>query len=81
MPTALGVNVKHEAFPVIDQKPKITPARAANPSLLAYAQRIFGTLDLDEDQWKQCEEQIKVREMLFVRHNINIFYAVHNFMV
>ena len=55
MPTALGGNITP-----VQHKPALTPARAANTSLLAYAQRVFGSLELSEDQWKQCEDQLKV---------------------
>lgn len=40
---------------------------AANPNLagksselLAYAMKVFGTTDLEEHQWKQCNDQLKV---------------------
>ena len=62
IPTALGAPVAPVA-PValkVEHKPQLSPARAQNKSLLAYAQRVFGSLDLDEGQWKQCEEQLKV---------------------
>ncbi len=32
----------------------------ANPQLIQYALRVYGTTDLDEDKWRQCEDQIKV---------------------
>jgi splicing factor 4 len=32
-----------------------------NPQLLAYAQQAYGTTDLDEEQWKQCEEAYKLK--------------------
>ena len=32
----------------------------SNPELIQYAIRVFGTTDLTESQWKQCEDQIKV---------------------
>lgn len=31
-----------------------------NPQLMAYAQQAYGTTNLDEDQWKQCEEAYKM---------------------
>lgn len=37
----------------------------ANPQLIQYALRVYGTTNLDEDKWRQCEDQIKV----LVRHN------------
>jgi splicing factor 4 len=35
-----------------------------NPQLLAYARQAYGTTDLDEEQWKQCEEAYKMN-MIF----------------
>merc|ERR1719433_1770326 len=32
----------------------------SNPELIQYAIRVFGTTDLTESQWKQCEDQIKM---------------------
>jgi hypothetical protein len=32
-----------------------------NPQLIQYAIKVFGTTDLEESQWKQCEDQMKVR--------------------
>ena len=53
LPTALGSPAS------LATRTALTPARAANPSLLAYAQRVFGSVDLDEAQWRQCEDQLK----------------------
>jgi len=33
----------------------------ADPQILNYAVRVFGTTDLSEDQWKQCMDQVKVK--------------------
>lgn len=33
---------------------------SADPQILTYAVRVFGTTDLTEDQWKQCLDQVKV---------------------
>ena len=62
LPTALGSSVS----PMVTGSTQsgLTPARAANSSLLAYAQRVFGSVNLDEAQWKQCEDQLKVRQYL-----------------
>ena len=64
LPTALGSSVS--SLKSGDMTPLktggLTPARAANSSLLAYAQRVFGSVNLDEAQWKQCEDQLKVRD-------------------
>lgn len=32
----------------------------ASPQLLAYAKQAYGTTDLDDEQWKQCEEAYKM---------------------
>ena len=32
-----------------------------DPELIQYAMKVFGTTDLSESQWKQCEDQIKVQ--------------------
>ena len=58
LPTALGSSVSLGTGSPL--KSGIVPDRSANPSLLAYAQRVFGSINLDEDQWKQCEDQLKV---------------------
>jgi len=34
---------------------------SADPQILNYAVRVFGTTDLSEDQWKQCMDQVKVQ--------------------
>lgn len=34
----------------------------ADPQILTYAVRVFGTTDLTEEQWKQCMDQVKVRK-------------------
>ena len=36
---------------------------SADPQILTYAQRVFGTTDLSEDQWKQCMDQVKVNNI------------------
>ncbi|CAL4106177.1 unnamed protein product, partial [Meganyctiphanes norvegica] len=38
----------------------VTKMTRNNPAIIAYAQRVFGSLDLSESQWKQCEEQMKM---------------------
>ena len=40
----------------------LTSLTRNNPAIIAYANRVFGTLDLSESQWKQCEDQMKVCE-------------------
>lgn len=33
---------------------------SADPQILTYAVKVFGTTDLTEEQWKQCMDQVKV---------------------
>ena len=66
LPTALGSSVAPMTQMTGPTQSRMTPARAANPSLLAYAQRVFGSVHLDEAQWKQCEDQLKVRLYLHI---------------
>lgn len=52
--------------PVLLPTPGILPSGPlknvgrCNPELIQYAIRVFGTTDLTESQWKQCEDQIKM---------------------
>ena len=39
----------------------LTSVGKSNPELVQYAIRVFGSTDLTESQWKQCEDQIKVK--------------------
>ena len=39
----------------------LTGITKADPELIQYAIKVFGTTDLSDSQWKQCEDQIKVR--------------------
>lgn len=39
----------------------VTRLTRNNPAIVAYAQKVFGSVDLTDAQWKQCEEQMKVR--------------------
>jgi len=34
--------------------------KITNPQLLSYARQSYGTVDLDDEQWKQCEEAFKM---------------------
>ena len=38
----------------------ITRLSRDNTSIINYARQVFGSLDLTDAQWKQCEEQMKV---------------------
>ena len=35
-------------------------SRQSNPSVVAYALRVFGSAEVSEDQWRQCEDQVKM---------------------
>jgi hypothetical protein len=39
-----------------------------NPQLVQYAMRVFGSTDLTDDQWRQCEDQQKVFESWNLLH-------------
>ena len=65
LPTALGSPAS------LATRTALTPARAANPSLLAYAQRVFGSVDLDEAQWRQCEDQLKA-SIVYYNSTLNL---------
>lgn len=38
----------------------VTRLTRNNPAIVAYAQKVFGSVDLTDAQWKQCEEQMKM---------------------
>lgn len=38
----------------------LSGVRRNNPQLIQYAIKVFGTTDLEECQWKQCEDQMKM---------------------
>ncbi|XP_071545472.1 uncharacterized protein [Panulirus ornatus] len=38
----------------------VTRLTRNNPAIVAYAKKVFGSTDLTEAQWKQCEEQMKM---------------------
>ena len=40
--------------------PPPTSSRQSNPSVVAYAHRVFGSSELSSEQWKQCEDQVKM---------------------
>ena len=46
--------------------PALAGVRRPGPALLAYAQRVLGTTELSEEQWRQCEDQLKVNSDKFV---------------
>ena len=68
--------------PVLLPTPGVLPSGSlknvgrSNPELIQYAIRVFGTTDLTESQWKQCEDQIKVkclyRYIMQIRRGIQI---------
>jgi len=56
IPTALGGLVQK----LVSPSTNLMDIRTGNPGLSAYALRVFGTNDLTENQWKQCEDQLKM---------------------
>ena len=45
----------------VDLGPANPNPKGRSTELLMYAQRVFGSTDLEDHQWKQCEDQLKVR--------------------
>ena len=37
-----------------------SPRMLSNPSVVSYAQRVFGSTELSDEQWRQCEAQVKM---------------------
>lgn len=56
IPTQLGGMVQKLVTP----QTKLAELNAGNPALVAYAKRVFGSTDLSDAQWKQCEDQLKM---------------------
>ena len=44
-----------------------------NPQLIQYAIQVFGSTDLEDSQWKQCEDQLKV--CLNFEHSVKILFV------
>lgn len=38
----------------------ISKITRTNPQLVGYARQAYGRVDLDDDEWKQCEEAYKM---------------------
>ena len=60
----------------IAQQPGVLPflnvgtiPKRSNPQLIQYAIKVFGSTDLEESQWKQCEDQLKVSFIFYVKSN------------
>lgn len=59
IPLLITVLCKSEFFfPVVIPQTNLPPG--VNPQLVQYAMRVFGSTDLTDDQWRQCEDQQKV---------------------
>merc|ERR1719481_83928 len=56
IPTQLGGTVQKIAPP----QPKLQDIRQGDAGLNAYAMKVFGTTNLTDSQWKQCEDQLKM---------------------
>ena len=58
------IGLKFPAVPPVSLPPKDKPmlvkVTRTNPQLLQYAQQAYGTTNLDEEQWTQCEEAFKM---------------------
>ena len=53
-----------------------------NPQLIQYAIQVFGSTDLEDSQWKQCEDQLKVSLNYFEAPKlINISFHVKYFQM
>ena len=55
-----------ETDKVVLTQPEVTGGGAGmgsdrNPILIQYAIKVFGSTDLEPNQWKQCEDQLKVK--------------------
>ena len=48
----------HQSF--LARSAVLSRITSADPQILQYAVKLFGTTDLTEDQWKQCMDQVKV---------------------
>ena len=50
-----------EPDPVVEERPAPSSSRqSSNPSVVAYALRVFGSTELSSEQWAQCEAQVKM---------------------
>lgn len=56
LPGTSGINQT-----VLARSSVLSRITTADPQILTYAVKVFGTTDLTEDQWKQCMDQVKVR--------------------
>ena len=54
----------------------VIPKRS-NPNLIRYAIQVFGTSDLEESQWKQCEDQLKVIMSQIISFRISDKFSVN----
>jgi len=49
-----------EEFLLAGRTHLVSAVTRKDPELLAYARQSYGTIDLDEEQWKQCEDAYKM---------------------
>ena len=66
-----------ETDKVVLTQPEVTGGGAGmgsdrNPILIQYAIKVFGSTDLEPNQWKQCEDQLKV---MFLPRRRVLFYC------
>jgi len=56
-----GINLMSmPLMPVASGPGALAKVTRTNPQLVAYAKQAYGRTDLDEDEWKQCEEAYKM---------------------
>lgn len=64
-------------------QPQLTRITRHDPGLLQYAIKTYGTVNLDEDDWKKCEDHYKIsilyQEMLTKRREIEKLTASGRF--
>lgn len=60
---------------VLSRSSVLSRITSADPQILSYAVRVFGTTDLSEEQWKQCLDQVKVLFLNYLFHiHISDYY-------
>jgi len=56
----VGVIPPSALMPRFQQNIKLSEIQRSNPGLVSYAIKVFGTTELSDAQWKQCEDQLKM---------------------
>lgn len=58
-----GMNLMNMPLMKVESTPgsaTLSKLTRASPQLVAYARQAYGRVDLDDDEWKQCEEAYKM---------------------